>query len=233
MTIVALPSFPVKIQQLFEQHGITVKAAKDSYIFREGEQADMVFFVMTGVVQICKDAESGKEMTMRICGPQTLIGESTLYCRHQLHSTTAKTIEASVLIGLHTDTLEMLLNEHPSAMIDYLQWIQIENLKNQTRIRDLLLNGKKGALYSTLIRLSNTYGKKREDGSIFIQLALTNTDVANLCATSRELINRMLNDLKKLGVIEFDKGYITILDLAYLKREIACENCPLSICQID
>ncbi|UZN00159.1 helix-turn-helix domain-containing protein [Lysinibacillus sp. MHQ-1] len=31
----------------------------------------------------------------------------------------------------------------------------------------------------------------------FIEFQLTNTEIANLCATSREMINRMLNDLKK------------------------------------
>jgi len=43
----------------------------------------------------------------------------------------------------------------------------------------------------------------------------------------------MLNDLKKQKVITFEKGYITILNLNFLKEEIACENCPASICRID
>ena len=47
------------------------------------------------------------------------------------------------------------------------------------------------------------------------------------------MINRMLNDLKKHRIISFDKGYITIHDLQFLKDEISCENCPLTICRID
>lgn len=68
---------------------------------------------------------------------------------------------------------------------------------------------------------------------MFINYSLTNTDIANLCSTSREMINRMLNDLKKQKIISFDKGYITVLDLPYLKNEICCENCPASVCRID
>ncbi len=97
----------------------------------------------------------------------------------------------------------------------------------------MILNGKKGALFSTLIRLSNTYGKPLENDTIYIDLPLTNTEIANLCATSREMINRMLNDLKKHNIISFEKGYITIHDLQFLKDEISCENCPLQICRID
>ncbi|WP_332650346.1 Crp/Fnr family transcriptional regulator [Lysinibacillus sp. 54212] len=126
-----------------------------------------------------------------------------------------------------------MLTEHPSLLVEYLTWLQTENLKHQSRIRDLVLNGKKGALFSTLIRLANTYGEFRHDNEVFINFTLTNTEIANLCATSREMINRMLNDLKKHNIITFDKGYITILDLQFLKDEIACENCPLHICRID
>ena len=118
-------------------------------------------------------------------------------------------------------------------MVEYLKWVQIENIKNQTRMRDLVLHGKKGALFSTLIRLANTYGQTNQDGSIFINFSLTNTEIANLCATSREMINRMLNDLKKHQIITFEKSFITILDVEFLKREIECAECPLVICRID
>jgi len=233
IVILSLPSIPGKIHQLFEEHGIVVKVEKGSYIFREGERAENLFFVVNGSIQICKETESGKELTIRICSKNTIIGESTLYCKLNYHSTTAKTLEHCTLIGLHVNTLEMLLNENPSTLVDYLKWVQMENLKNQTRIRDLVLNGKKGALFSTLIRLANTYGEYKNEKEIFINLSLTNTEVANLCGTSREMINRMLNDLKKHKIISFDKGYITILDLQFLKNSIDCENCPLSICRLD
>ena len=106
-------------------------------------------------------------------------------------------------------------------------------MKNQTRTRDIVLHGKKGALFSTLIRLANTYGEKRDANSIFINFSLTNTEIANLCATSREMINRILNDLKKHHIISFEKGFITIHDLNFLKNEIECADCPLAICRID
>lgn len=233
IAIVASTSIPVKIHELFEEHGITVKVSKNSYIFREGELAENVFLIVSGAVQIGKEAENGKEITMRICGKLAIIGETMLNFKHLHHTTTAKTMESTTLIGLNAYQFEMLLIENSAAMLEYLRWVQNENLKHQSRIRDLLLNGKKGALYSTLLRLTNTFGIPKEDGSIFIDLSLTNTDIANLCATSRELINRMLNDLKKQGIIQFEKGYITVNNIQFLRSEITCESCLLSICRID
>lgn len=226
-------SLPVDFYRLFEEHGLLLKVDKGSRIFQEGESAGDIFLIKNGSVQISKETESGKELTFRICGKKNIIGECTLFSPLTMHSTSAKAIVQTELLIISKDSLEMMLTQQPSLMIDYLRWLQNENLKNQSLLRDLILHGKKGALYSTLIRLSNTYGEVIDEKKVFINYSLTNTDIANLCSTSREMINRMLNDLKKQKIISFDKGYITVLDLPYLKNEICCENCPASVCRID
>ncbi|KPN97462.1 Crp/Fnr family transcriptional regulator [Lysinibacillus sp. ZYM-1] len=222
-----------KIMDLFQKHGVFIKVNKGSKIFLEGERAKEIYYIKSGVISISQETETGKELTIRICGPDSIIGEGSLFCNLVYNSMTAKVLESSTLYVLSRKSLEHLLEEQPTIMVEYMKWLQTENLKHQSRLRDLVLNGKKGALFSTLIRLSNTYGKPLEDGSIFIDFQLTNTEIANLCATSREMINRMLNDLKKHDVLTFDKGFITIHDLQFFKNEIACENCPLQICRID
>ncbi|MFJ7950854.1 Crp/Fnr family transcriptional regulator [Lysinibacillus sp. NPDC096418] len=221
------------IHALFKNHGIFIKVDKDSKIFLEGERAEALFYIESGAIQISQETESGKELTMRICGPNSIVGEGTLFCQLTYNSMTAKVLEPSTLYVLSQKSMEHLLTEQPLMMVEYLKWLQIENYKHQSRLRDLILNGKKGALFSTLIRLTNTYGKPLDDGAIVINFPLTNLEIANLCGTSREMINRMLNDLKKHHILTFDKGYITIHNLKFLKDEIACENCPLQICRID
>ena len=226
-------AFQNKMVELFLQHGQIVRFEREHHIFQEGERADDIFFIKHGAVQINQQTESGKELTLRICRNGVIIGENAMFCHIQYHSTTAKATEPSELIVLSKSKFEVLLTGQPSLLIDYLKWMQVENIKNQTRMRDLVLHGKKGALFSTLIRLANTYGEKREDHSIFINFSLTNTEIANFCATSREMINRMLNDLKNHHILSFEKGFITIHNLDFLKKEIECADCPLAICRID
>ena len=222
-----------KIHALFKQHGERIKIEKDSNFFREGKRAEAIFYIESGSIQISQETESGKELTMRICGPASIIGESSLFSHLSYNSMSAKVLEPSTLLVLSRRSMEQLLTEQPMMMVEYLKWLQIENFKHQSRLRDLVVNGKKGALFSTLIRLANTYGKPLDGGAIVIDVPFTNFEIANLCGTSREMINRMLNDLKKHHILSFDKGYITIHDLKFLKDEIACENCPLQICRID
>lgn len=85
-----------------------------------------------------------------------------------------------------------------------MKWISEHLRRMQTKFRDLVLHGKKGALYSTLIRMTNSYGVLKENG-ILIDLPLTNQELANFCATSRESVNRMLNELKSKVQFQFIK----------------------------
>ena len=163
----------------------------------------------------------------------TFIGETSVFCETIYHSVSATAIEPTQVLALSRSQLEKLLTTSPVNMMEWMKLIQAHNLKNETRFRDLLLHGKKGALFSTLVRLSNTYGVQQENGSILINYSLTNQELANFCATSREVVNRMLNDLKNNQIISFQKGIITIHDFDFLRKEIECDNCPIDICRID
>nr|WP_255731273.1 Crp/Fnr family transcriptional regulator [Solibacillus sp. MA9] len=224
---------PITITTFFQTKGILLKVEKGMHIFQEGSLADQLYLIKKGTVQISKETESGKELAIRICGEHNLIGETTVFCCSTFHTTTAKAIMNTELYAISRNLFENYLHHEPTIMTDYLKWLQIEHIKDQSRLRDLVLHGKKGALYSTLIRLANTYGEFQSPNEVTIRLALTNTELANLCATSREMINRMLSELRKQHVLSTEKSYITIHNLSFLKREIECENCPLAVCRID
>ena len=222
-----------QIQDIFYTTGRLVQFEKGSVIPLAKEFAQHIAFISKGHVQLTQQTMGGKELTIRICSDASLIGDITLFSTTALTPFSAKALTTVTLYVLPKTVMEQQLTQQPSAMIEYMQWLQLENLKHQSLLRDLVLHGKKGALFSTLIRLANIYGQLQQSGSIFIDLALTNTELANLCGTSREMINRMLNDLKKHHIISFDKGYITVHELEQLKHAIDCENCPISVCRID
>lgn len=222
-----------KISLLFQQYGSLIKLEKDRQVFSEGELSQEIFFILSGSIAINKDTEDGKLLTLRIVGPDNCIGESGVFADNVHHGFSALTLEPTQLLILPKNKLENLLVNSSELMVEWTKYIQLIYLKNQTRFRDLMLYGKKGALYSTLIRLSNTHGETLPDGKIKINFSLTNQEIANLCAMSREVVNRMLNDMKNEGLISFHKGIITVHDLDLLKRENQCESCPLCVCRID
>jgi len=205
---------------------------KDSYLFREGDAIRGVFIIRSGKIRIEKVTPNGRELTLKICGPGQLVGEVTIFSEAPKYMLDARAIEDTVCLHISINDLEEALLSNARLSIAFMKWMGIDQQKTQTKFRDLLLHGKKGALYSTLIRLSNSYGVQTDKG-ILIDLVLTNQDLANFCGMTREVVNRMLNDLKKNGVLALREGKILLQDMDHLKTETNCENCPIYLCKID
>jgi CRP-like cAMP-binding protein len=225
-------SVPILLQQFIQSSNPIRKIEKGRYLFQESSTANELFMVITGKVQISKIVPDGRELTFRVCSSNEIIGEMVLFSSSPKYLMNAKMLEDGEVAVILKDDLEEKISLNSELAIGVMKWLADQYRKTQTKFRDLMLHGKKGALYSTLIRLSNSYGVARESG-ILLNLSLTNQELANFCGTSRESVNRILSDLRKQKVISIDYGNITIHDLNYLKLEIDCENCPVEICNIN
>jgi CRP-like cAMP-binding protein len=220
------------LSQLLQSVHHIRKIEKGTFLYQEGSPASEVFIIQSGKIQISKITPDGRELTLRLCSTGELIGELSLFCSSSKYSLNAKVTESGEVAVICKDELERRLEGDSRLAFELMKWGNNQNRKMQTKFRDLILNGKKGALFSTLIRLTNSYGRRTPLG-IVIDLSLTNQELANFCGTSREVVNRMLSELRKNQILSVDKGIITIHDLNYLKVEINCENCPIEICNIE
>ncbi|WP_391556966.1 Crp/Fnr family transcriptional regulator [Robertmurraya sp.] len=222
----------IQLQDFIQVARYTRKIEKGNYLFQEGQKAEELFVVLNGKIQISKMVPDGRELTIRMCSTGELIGEMPLFCASPKYMLDAKIVEDGEVAIIHKGDLEEKLSKDHSLSLQFMKWLNGQLLRNQTKFRDLILHGKKGALYSTLIRLCNSYGIVREHG-IVIDHPLTNQEIANFCGTSREVANRLLSELRKNNIISIDKGIITIHNLKFLRDEIDCEDCPIDICKID
>lgn len=222
-----------ELQELLQNVHHIRKIEKGTFLFQEGSSAHELFIILSGKIQVSKMVPDGRELTLRMASEGDLIGELTLFCSSESHMSNAKVVESGEVAVIYKRDMEQILGENQTIALEFMKWMSQEHRKTQTKFRDLVLNGKKGALYSTLIRLSNSYGVKGEVEGIVINTSLTNQELANFCGTSREVVNRLLSELRKNKIISIDKGIITIHDIDYLKTVIDCENCPLEICNIE
>jgi CRP-like cAMP-binding protein len=220
------------MNKLFEKVHRIKNFDKGSFLFEEGNNANELYIIQSGKFQISKIVPDGRELTIRMCSAGELVGELALFSPSSQHILTARASESGSVAVIRKDRLEEEIAKDSGLALELVKWFSLQHRKSQTRFRDLVLHGKKGALYSTLIRMVNSYGVKTEDG-LKIDVPLTNQELANFCGTSREVVNRLLSELRKTKVISIDKGFITVHALNRLKREIDCENCSVEICTIE
>ncbi|MFC0187923.1 Crp/Fnr family transcriptional regulator [Fictibacillus aquaticus] len=217
--------------QLLKDIMYSQKIEKDQYLFLDDDTANKLYYVKHGQIKITKMNEEGKELVLYIFQDGDLIGElaNSGEARYSFSAKAARDTEVGVI---QQKDLETLIWQHGNVAVEFMRWMGIMHKITRSKFRDLMLYGKNGALCSTLIRLSNSYGRMTADG-IVLSNKFTNTELAELVGTSRETVNRMLSQLKKENVIKTNKdGTIVIADLAFLKEACHCEDCPKEICRV-
>ncbi|HJV44909.1 MAG TPA: Crp/Fnr family transcriptional regulator [Bacillota bacterium] len=228
-------TFLHSIPDEFKEHILSISVEqsvkKEAILFLDGEEANQLFYIRSGNVKISKTTLDGKELTLYISVPGELIGEMALFQPGINYTATAQLLDDGVVGVINRTSLEDLLSKNGKLAVEFMKWMGIAYRRNQSKFRDLMLHGKHGALYSTLIRMTNTYGIRVKDG-ILINLPLTNKDLANFIGSTRESVNRMLNELRKTEVISNDDGYITVHNITFLKEFLECDGCPDEICRI-
>lgn len=222
-----------ELRDLLMSIGTKKNIYKNQYLFHEGEDAHEIYLLQSGLVQISKLTSEGKELLLRLCKHNDIVGELTLFADDPKFLLSCKVLDDGEVYVIKKNLLEKELMSNSALTFEFMRWVSDHMRKFQSKLRDLLLNGKKGALYSTLIRLSNSYGIEQNNG-ILINMVLTNQELGSFCATTRESVNRMLGELRKKEVISIDQqGKITIHELEYLRQAIGCEYCPIEMCNID
>ncbi|MEH7255252.1 Crp/Fnr family transcriptional regulator [Neobacillus niacini] len=218
--------------ELLHSSGRIIEIKKGSFLFQEGHVASEMFLILSGRIQISKMNAEGQELYLRLCSEHEIVGELTLFTEDPRYIFNARVIEDGHVAGIQLDVLEKALFENSNLGYQFIKWMNDHIRRTVTKFRDLVLYGKKGALYSTLIRLSNSYGIQHEDG-IHITVPITTQDLAHFCGTAREIVSRMLAELKKKNIITITQKKIIIHNLDYLKAENDCKNCPVAQCTID
>ena len=218
--------------ELLHASGRIIEIKKGSFLFQEGQHASEMYLILSGRIQISKMNAEGQELYLRLCTEHDIVGELTLFTEEPRYIFNARVMEDGHVAGIQLDYLEKALFQNSNLGYQFIKWMNDHIRSTMTKFRDLVLYGKKGALYSTLIRLSNSYGLHKQDG-IHITVPITTQDLANFCGTAREIVSRMLTDLRKRQIISVNHKKIIIHNLDYLKRENDCENCPVSHCTID
>lgn len=226
-----LSLYSLLIQQFIDKETIQ-KYKAGTILFNERESVDYIYILLNGSVSIGRVHMKGKEFILKILSGEELIVEYQLFKQHPRYHFYARAFSDCELLMVKREEFEEFVQGHPSVNHALTTWLSTRYLKAQMKCQDLMMNGKKGGLYSIIIRLCNSYGIMTDEG-ILIDLPLTHQELANFTYGTREVIQRMLKELREKDVISYHQQKLVIKDLSYLKKHVDCQNCPLEICGIN
>lgn len=120
-----------------------IQIAKGSDIFQEGIEANKLYIVHSGKVQISKISADGQEVMLNICSKDDMIGELTLFTDNAKYLLNAKYLETVEVGVIKQGALENALMQNPALVFEFVKWINEHLRRMQTKFRDLVLHGKK------------------------------------------------------------------------------------------
>lgn len=218
--------------QFFGKNESVQKIKAGTVLFQEKDPVQYIFLILKGSTAIGRVHEKGKEFLLKILNSRELLLEYQIFKDEPYYHFSAKTVTDCEFLFIKKEQFESFVLNDPSIMISLVSWLSTRYLKAQMKCQDLIMNGKKGGLYSILIRLCNSYGIMTENG-ILIDLPLTHQELANLTYGTREVIQRLLKELREMDIISYEQQKFTVKNLSYLKREVDCQNCSAEICGLN
>jgi CRP-like cAMP-binding protein len=120
---------------------------------------------------------------------------------------------------VHRQDLIPFLKKRPEISISWLAILCERLRRSEKLVQETVFLGVEARLARQLIGLAKAYGRK-QGKRIFLDVKLTQRDLANLVGMTRESINKQLCKWRRQGVIAFRGKQYTILDFGYLKQEI-------------
>ncbi|MDZ5470979.1 Crp/Fnr family transcriptional regulator (plasmid) [Bacillus sp. 31A1R] len=231
MNIPTISLYSLLVQEFIDKETVQ-KIRAGTLLFNESDSVNHIYILLQGKVSVGRYHSKGKEFILKILNHDELIIEYQLFKHNPKYHFYAKTLSDCEVLMINREIFEKFILSNPQALTTLTTWLSTRYLKAQMKCQDLMMNGKKGGLYSILIRLCNSYGIMRDDG-ILIDLPLTHQELASLTFSTREVVLRMLKELRDKNVISYDQLKFTVKNLSYLKEEVDCQNCPYEICGLN
>jgi len=177
-------------------------------VFQKGDTGSSLMAVLSGRVRISAVNTDGKEITLNVISPGQVFGEIALL-DGQPRSADATAIEDTVLLAIERRQFMPFLESNQNLTIRMLV-VLCERLRNTSlALEQIALFDLEARLARLILKLAGDYGKPATGGTR-IELKLSQRDISNLVAASRESVNKQLAAWRDDGVLTFDNGYIIL-----------------------
>jgi CRP/FNR family cyclic AMP-dependent transcriptional regulator len=177
--------------------------AKHTILIQEGDKTDQVYVVLAGRLKVYLADSEGKEIIVDLLGPGQYFGEMAL--EGEPRSASVMTLEPSKLSIIERDQFKRFLADSPEAAYALIVTL-IRRARNLTRaVGDLALLDVYGRVARLLLE-----NAREENGMLVVIDRITQQEIAKRVGASREMVWRILDDLRQGEYIGLQDGRIVI-----------------------
>jgi CRP-like cAMP-binding protein len=182
---------------------------KGTYIFFQGDPANMVFLVWQGAIAIQLEDPEGRELVINEMKPGDCFGELGIITA-QPRSTSAEAIVDTDLLLIPGSVFNAVLEKEPS-LVRHLLDINAQRLQNSSKREEAL------AFHDAKQRLARQLLLLDELASDKGYLTYSQEDLAQRAGLTRQTVTTILGHWKTRGWLLTGRGHIVLLNRKALK----------------
>ena len=193
----------------------SVDQAKGTVLFRKGDPGTSMLLLRRGRVKVCTHSEDGRELVLNLFNPGELFGEIAFLDQSE-RTADAVALDDCELLVLERRDFKPFLQSHPEACMRLMAVLCQRVRRTSQFLEEVLFEEAPERLAKRLVYLAEVFGQRTERG-IRIDIPLSQQQLGNVVGMSRESINKQLRLWHAEGLVDWDHGYYTILDLEALR----------------
>lgn len=183
----------------FERIGLKVVerrfAAKDT-IFAPGDPDDQLYFLLSGTIRLYKIYGDYKEATTALLKEDGIFGKLSLV-EGRWQNVFAEAVTEVRVASIQKVALEQAIKQQPEFALKLFASLS-ERLRQSDEVIESLLHREVSARLATLLtNLNERFGEDE-----FINVRLTHQDLANMVASTREAVSKVMSEFQRDGYIE-------------------------------
>lgn len=177
---------------------VDTSARAGETLFHQGDKAERLYFVVSGVVKLSQLAANGSQHVLRLMSAGDVIGCVAVFNRFP-YPVTAGVEEDAKLISWAEPQFRHLMEDHPELMANALRTVGTRTQEFVARLGEVNGATAEQKVARAVLRLARQAGVKDADG---VRVGMTRQDLADMTGITYFTISRILSDWKRRGLVE-------------------------------
>ena len=185
-------------------------------VFSEGDASSFLYTIVSGRVKVAKLVPGGREVILEIFGPGDPLGAVVAY-EGRPYPASAIALERSVCLLVRRREFFELLERHPTLVRGFLVGMAQRIVELTRRIPEVAGGRVETRFAHLFLKLADRVGRPTPRG-VFVPMALSRQDLADLAGTTIETSIRILSRWGKEGLVITERDGFLVADRRALER---------------
>jgi len=201
-----------EVLNAFDERGWPVSYAEGESVLWEGDACQAVYFITAGMAEVYRTAIDGRTHTLRILRAGDSFNLVPALMKEGKNLSNVRCLEKTNLLVVDQHDMQTILTRYPKFAVRVLQDLAVR-LAGMTGLVGEL------ALHTVRQRTAAFLMREADNVSIEEERRWTQDDMARQIGTVLDVIGRTLREFEENGLIQRDRGNISLIDREGLERK--------------